>query len=136
MFKTPRFIVLSTAVAVFALTAGFVAFRVSGSESADGEKAALTANDLPLLGGDAVQQAALADGAASQEDRRVAADATVSCIRDAGIQVSDPSWDGQRYRYSSGPFASKSELDSAKPVLERCYAEHLRGLDVMAASSN
>lgn len=35
----------------------------------------------------------------------------------------------------AGPFASKAELDAAKPVLDGCYVEHLRGMDVARAAA-
>ena len=123
------------AVAVLGSVVGFAATRSLPDATANDERPRLTAADVPLLGGDATQQEALADLSASQEERRAGADAAVACIRAAGIAVSEPGWDGQQYKYTAGPFATKAELDAAKPTLNECYNAHLRGLEVVASAA-
>lgn len=77
------------------------------------------------------KQEILADGKVTRLEYVAATDAAVACIRAAGIPVLDPQWEGDRLVYTSGPFPSRAAVEEARRVLDGCYDEHLRGIDIV-----
>ncbi|MCC7365259.1 MAG: hypothetical protein IT303_12895 [Dehalococcoidia bacterium] len=122
----------AAAVAVVLAAAAVVGVQLA--RSSEGERATVPPGEAERLGGDAVQQAALGDGAVTMTEYEEGVHATIACYRAAGIPVMDPVWTDGRLDYQAGPFATKAELDAAKPVMEACYQAHLRGLDVTRAA--
>ncbi|MBI5949362.1 MAG: hypothetical protein HY875_14585 [Chloroflexi bacterium] len=131
-FSRPRgaFVVVAAlaAAAVVAVTIGAMAMADDGSVP-------VPAGEAERLGGGAQQQAALADGSVTQAEYSEAFQRTLDCLRDAGIPFVVSNNSRGEPQYSAGPFASKGELDRAKPVVNGCYVEHLRGLDVAQAAA-
>lgn len=116
------------AAALLAVTIGALALADEGT-------APVPTGEAERLGGGAQQQTALADGSVTQAEYAAAFQLTLTCLDDAGIPYVVSSDSQGNPRYSAGPFASKADLDSAKPSLDGCYVEHLRGIDVARAAA-
>lgn len=117
------------AAALLAVTIGALALAREGT-------APVPAGEAERLGGGAQQQTALADGSVTQAEYTAAFQRTLTCLDDAGIPYVVSNDSQGNPRYSAGPFASKADLDAAKPSLDSCYVEHLRGIDVARAAAS
>lgn len=96
----------------------------------------MPAGEAERLGGGEQQQAALSDGRVTQAEYSEAYQRMFECFDDADIPyVVSTDWRGAP-QYSAGPFDSKAALDAAKQVTDGCYAEHLRGAEVVRAAAN
>ena len=128
--------VVAAGVAALAAVAVLAAMAWPGSAGAGPDEGAqVPAGEVERIaqGAGPEQQAALEDGQVTNSEYVNAVYATVACIRAAGIPVSDPSWSGGRLEYTGGPFPTYEELQAAKPIMQACYEQHLRGLDVVQA---
>lgn len=117
------------AAALLAVTIGALALADEGT-------APVPTDEAERLGGGAQQQTALADGSVTQAEYTEAFQRTLTCLDDAGIPYVVSNDSQGNPRYSAGPFASKADLDAAKPSLDSCYVEHLRGIDVARAAAS
>ena len=115
------------AAALLAVAVGALAVANDGTPVPQGE--------LERLGGGPEQQAALADGSVTQGEYSEAFQNTLHCLASAGIPYTVSNDVQGVPRYSAGPFESKADLDDAKPVIDGCYIEHLRGIDVSRAAA-
>lgn len=120
---------------VLLVAAALLAVMVGALAIADDGAAPVPTGEAQRLGGGAEQQAALADGVIAKEEYTEAFQRTLACLDDAGISYTVSNDPGGNPRYSAGPFASKADLDAAKPVMDGCYVEHLRGMDVARATA-
>jgi|GEM_PF-4008734 len=121
-------------LAAIAALAAVIAWPNSAGAGPD-EGAQVPAGEVERIaqGAGPEQRAALEDGQVTNSEYVNAVYATVACIRAAGIPVSDPSWSGGRLEYTGGPFPTYEELQAAKPTMQACYEQHLRGLDLVQA---
>lgn len=115
--------------------AALVAIIFSAIALADDGSIPVPEGEAERLGGGVEQQAALADGNVSQTEYSDAFQRTLDCLDEAGIPyVVSQDLQGKP-QYSAGPFASKGESDAAKPIIDGCYFEHMRGIDVADAAA-
>lgn len=118
------------------VVAALLAVTMGALALADEGTAPVPAGEAERLGGGAQQQVALGDGSVTQAEYAAAFQLTLTCLSDAGIPYVVSSDSQGNPRYSAGPFASKADLDAAKPSLDGCYVEHLRGIDVARAAAS
>lgn len=78
------------------------------------------------------QEILVRDGFVTQEEYATAAQRMVGCLREAGIEVSDPELGPQgsySYRYLAGSEAESTQ--SRRAIVEGCYDLHLREVAVV-----
>jgi hypothetical protein len=117
--------------------AGAFAFLGQNDAASAGEPAgSVPVSETSLLGSLLApdKQEILADGKVTRLEYIAATSAAVACIRAAGVPVLDPQWEGDRLVYTGGPFPSRAAVEEARPVLDGCYDEHLRGIDIVWAN--
>lgn len=131
-FGTKERFVLPSVLAAAAL----LAVTIGALAMADDGAAPVPSGEAQRLGGGELQQTALADGTVTQSEYSDAFQQTLDCLDDAGIPYVVSNDSQGNPRYSAGPFDSKAELDAAKPTLDGCYVEHLRGIDVARAAAD
>ena len=128
-----KLILAGAALATFAaLAGGWFMFNGPGEGSAADNQGAAVPIGLGDRLGVALEpgaKLAFADNKITRDEYVAAVDATVACIRAAGISVSDPLWSGGRLVYTA-EFQTQGELTTGKPTTESCYAGHLRGIDI------
>ena len=117
------FVLLSLVVGVpWALAAG------PGSAEDDGRDEVITAL-VEKASPD--QGAALADGQAGDDEWLAAANQTMQCLRDEGIQVQLlPDQGPGHFRFGGG---SSEELQRANAIYDDCYARFQREIDMIHA---
>ncbi len=82
---------------------------------------------LTDIAGD-TQRATLADGAVDRAEYEAAVDATIACLRAAGIEVRGPHAEGDRLAFTFHS-PDRSAHDQALVVYNQCYEEHQIGVD-------
>ena len=129
-----KLILAGAGLALFTALAGaWLVFNGPGQGSAaDNPGAAVPAGESDRLSAALVPgaKAALSDNKVTRDEYVAAVDATVACMRAAGIRVSDPVWSGGSLAYTS-EFPSQEGLSAGKAVTESCYEDYLRGIDIV-----
>ena len=134
-----KLILAGAALATFAALAGGGWFMFNGPDegsAADNPGAAVPAGEGDRLGAALVPgaKAALSDNKVTRDEYVAAVDATVACMRAAGIRVSDPVWSGGSLAYTS-EFPRQEGLSAGKAKTESCYEDYLRGIDIVWSAS-
>ena len=82
-----------------------------------------------ISGASSEQQAALADQSASEDGRAAAAERTMQCLRDAGVNVVlTPERGAGQFRFGGG---TAEEQQHASSVYSACYARFQREIDMI-----
>lgn len=135
--KQRKRILLTSAAAIAVVSVGAIALfgPRGGQATAEGSPVvAVAANEAALLNVtlDAEGKAAFADGMITNSEYEAAVYAYVGCVRSHGIAITEPTWEGGRLNAT----ASYKNRETAKPLIEACYDNHLRGIDVVASRGN
>lgn len=76
------------------------------------------------------QQDVLQDNVLTFAEYEGAVAATVQCLRNEGVDVTDPQYDGRQFTFVYGGTNDPDELDAADEVYGRCYSEYQDMVDV------
>jgi len=82
------------------------------------------------------QEAAFVDDIVDQAEYEASANRTIQCLRDAGISVRGPVWDGWRISFTFGGQLSEEELFRQRSIYNDCYIKYQRDIDAAWAEQH